>query len=332
MRKILHKIRSSEKGYKIASNILGCKIIANNCIYQHFYKRKINQSILKLEGKMPSIDIGITNLCNADCIMCPHRNIKKFGTMKMNLYKKIIDDVSQCGIESVNLSFFGEAMLDKTLIDKIIYAKSKNLKVGFFTNAALMFKDKSKEMIDAGIDRITVSMDSNDKKIYEKIRVNCEYNDVKKNILDFLELRKKSKKKITVSMVAVLMDENYNNLKEYHSFWGPKVDSINLINMENRSDSFDKKSKKSLSYKKGLIREPCPLIWEHMVIDWDGKVVLCCNDYLHEVVVGDLNKETIKDVWFGNKINMFRSIHKKSEFKKLPFCDRCNKRTIWWLR
>ncbi len=294
IKKILHKIRSSEKGYKAASNILGNKIISNNSLYQYFYKKRTESAISKLEKELPAIDIGITNLCNADCIMCPHRNIKKFGTMEMSLYKKIIDDVVDCGIKSVNLSFFGEAMLDKTLIEKIKYAKYKGLSVGFFTNAALMFEDKSRDMIDAGIDRITVSMDSNKKDAYEKIRQNCSYDDVRNNILKFLELRKKSKKKINVSMVAVLMDENYDELKEYYNFWKPKVDTINLINMENRSDSFDKKSKKSLSYKKGLVREPCALLWQRMVIDWDGEVVICCNDYLHEVVLGNLNKESIK--------------------------------------
>lgn len=331
IKKILYKIRSSERGYKFANKILASKIISNNGIYQHSYRKKINKTIEKLEEAMPSIDIGTTNLCNANCIMCPHHKIKKFGTMKMDLYKKIIDDVVNCGIKSVNLSFFGEAMLDKTLNKKIKYAKSKGLKVGFFTNAALMFENRSKEILDAGIDTITVSMDSNDKEIYEKIRKNCKYEDVRNNILKFLELRKKSGRNITVNMVAVLMDENYNTLKEYYDFWGPKVDNINLINMENRSGSFDKKSKKSLSYKKGLIREPCSLIWKHMVIDWDGEVVLCCNDCLHEIVLGNLNKESIKDVWFGKRIKAIRKIHKEGDFSKIPFCNRCNKRTIWWL-
>ena len=331
MRKILGKIRSSEKGYKIASKILGAKIINNNFIYQHFYKKKIGKVISDLENKMPAIDIGITNLCNANCIMCPHYKIKKFGTMKMKLYRKIIDDVVSCGIRGVNLSFFGEAMLDKTLVEKIKYAKSKNLNVGFFTNAALMFKDKSREIIKAGIDNITVSMDSNNKKMYEKIRVNCSYDDVRKNILDFLKIRRKLKSNVKINMVAVLMDENYNDLKEYYKFWGNKVDGINLINMENRSDSFDKASKKSLSYQKGIVREPCMLLWDHMVVDWDGEVVLCCNDYAHEVVIGNLNKESIKDVWFGCKLKKIREIHLKGEFFRLPFCDRCNKRTIWWL-
>ncbi len=331
MRKILAKIRGSEKGYKLASNILGNKVLANNSIYQHFYRRKINNVISKLENSMPAVDIGITNLCNANCIMCPHYKIKKFGTMTMKLYKKIIDDVALCGIESVNLSFFGEAMLDKTLIEKIKYAKSKDLKVGFFTNAALMFKDKSRELIEAGIDSITVSMDSNNKEMYEKIRVNCSYDDVKKNILDFLEIRKELESDVKLGLVAVLMDENYNELKDYYKFWKKKVDGINLINMENRSDSFDKKSKKSLSYQKDMIREPCFLLWSHLVVDWDGEVVLCCNDYAHEVVVGNLNKESIRDVWFGGKMKAIREIHKRGEFFKIPFCDKCNKRTIWWL-
>ncbi len=331
IKKILRKIRSSEKGYKVASKILGNKLIVNNKLYQYLYNKKIAYSIRKFEGIMPSIEIGITNKCNADCIMCPHRNIKDFGTMTMKLYKKIIDDVVSCGIKSINLTFFGEPMLDPELSDKIKYATDMGIMVSFFTNAALMTKKRSIEILEAGLSSITVSMDSNNKETYEKIRKNCKYEIVKKNILDFLEARRELNKDIKVGMTAVLMDENYKELKEYYDFWKPRVDSINLVNMQNRSDSFTKSSKKSLYYKKDLIREPCRLLWSSMVIDWNGDVVLCCNDYLHEVVLGNLNKESIKEVWFGKKIKALRGIHKKREFSKIPFCDKCNKRTIWWL-
>ena len=48
-------------------------------------------------------------------------------------------------------------------------------------------------------------------------------------------------------------------------------------------------------------------------------------------LTANLNKESIKDVWFGGKMNAIREIHKRGEFFKIPFCNKCNKRTIWWL-
>ena len=327
----LSKIRSTEKGYKIASKILGNSLVSNNTIYQYFYNRKIKRGILELDGRMPGIEIGITNKCNADCMMCPHRNIKKFGTMTMVLYKKIIDDAYDCGIKSVNLTFFGEPMLDPELEKKVEYTVKKGLKVSFFTNASLMTKKRSVGIIKAGVDSITVSMDSMDKKTYEGIRRNLKYETVKKNILDFLVARKELGSDVKINMTAVLMDENYGELKEYYKFWETKVDNIYLVNMQNRSGSFKKKSKRSLYYKKGLIREPCRLLWSSMVIDWNGDVVLCCNDYMHEVVLGNLKNESIKEIWFGEKIKKIRDIHRKRCFSDMPFCDKCNKRTIWWL-
>ena len=331
IKKVLGKIRSSERGYKVASKILGNRAISNSKIYQYFYNKKITKAISRLKNQMPAIEIGITNKCNADCIMCPHRNIKKFGTMNMTLYKKIINDACDCGIKSVNLTFFGEPMLDPELEKKIRYTVKKEMKVGFFTNASLMTKDRSVEIIKAGVSDIVVSMDSMNKETYEGIRKNLKYDIVRKNILDFLDARKELKSDVKVCMAAVLMDENYDELREYYKFWNSKVDSINLVNMQNRSGSFNKESKKSLFYKKDLIREPCRLLWSSMVIDWNGEVVLCCNDYLHETVLGDLNKESIKEVWGGKKINVIRKIHKRRDFSKIPFCDACNKRTIWWM-
>jgi radical SAM protein with 4Fe4S-binding SPASM domain len=36
---------------------------------------------------------------------------------------------------------------------------------------------------------------------------------------------------------------------------------------------------------------------ENLVIDYNGNVILCCNDYLSSVKLGNINNEKIIDIW-----------------------------------
>jgi radical SAM protein with 4Fe4S-binding SPASM domain len=68
-----------------------------------------------------------------------------------------------------------------------------------------------------------------------------------------------------------------------------------------------------------------------MVVDWNGDVVLCCDDWNHREVLGNLKEKSIEDIWFGDRLKQIREMHLKEEFDKVPICHACNKKTIWWL-
>jgi len=73
--KILGKVRGSRVGYNLGRKVLSTPLIVNNKLYDSLYNKKINKSIEKLGKEYPwGVDIGTTNLCNAECIMCPHSN------------------------------------------------------------------------------------------------------------------------------------------------------------------------------------------------------------------------------------------------------------------
>ena len=324
IRKVGNKLRSSRIGFHILNSIFDSRLVETS-FYKKLYFKKINKVSKKLAGTLPkSIEIGITNVCNADCIMCPHRHLKKMGFMDMKLYKKIVDDAVSCGMEKVALSFFGEAMLDKNLEKRIRYAKYKGLKVSFFTNASKMDKEKAKMIIKNKVDNISVSLDSPNKETYEKIRRNLKFEDVRDNILNLIKLKKKAKSKFPlISLAMVEMEENSGEAKAFYNEWKDRVDSINMINMRNWSG----KSKK----RKAPTKYPCALLWRMIVVDWNGEVVLCCNDWNHEEVVGDLNKESIRDVWNGKKLKRIRMMHLADRINCVPVCAKCDKKTDWWL-
>jgi radical SAM protein with 4Fe4S-binding SPASM domain len=334
IKKTLNKIRSTKGGYNLGRKILSTSFLVNSKLYNSLYDKKIKRTINKLERRYPlGVDIGTTNLCNAACIMCPHSRLKKIGTMNMKLYKKIIDNCYKLGIKMITLSFFGEPFLDKTIIEKIKYAKSKRMNVGFYSNASLLNEKLAKEIIEAKLDGITISFDGYSKETYEKIRKNLKFEITKKNVLGLIKIRNKlDKKNPRINLVLVELEENKKEIGNFYKEWKEKVDSINIINMRNWANDIQKEgTKESFHFNRKIKRKPCALIWMKMVVDWNGDVVLCCDDWNHSTILGNLKKQSIEEIWKGEKLRKIREAHIKGEFHKVSLCSACNKKSVWWL-
>ena len=53
----------------------------------------------------------------------------------------------------------------------------------------------------------------------------------------------------------------------------------------------------------------CDQPWRHAAILWDGRVAPCCNFYDGQFVLGDLNQNSMAEVWNGDSIVKFRGQH-----------------------
>ncbi len=80
---MLDKLRSNRLGYILGRSLLSNSLITNSSLYISSYKKQINKMIKELESRPPVVDIGTTNMCNANCIMCPHSKLKDIGTMEI---------------------------------------------------------------------------------------------------------------------------------------------------------------------------------------------------------------------------------------------------------
>lgn len=69
---------------------------------------------------------------------------------------------------------------------------------------------------------------------------------------------------------------------------------------------------------------PCYEPRRNFTIDSYGKVLLCCNDYLSKIVLGDLTKEKIMDIWKNKKYNHLRSELAKGNRGITPICRCCD--------
>jgi radical SAM protein with 4Fe4S-binding SPASM domain len=68
---------------------------------------------------------------------------------------------------------------------------------------------------------------------------------------------------------------------------------------------------------------PCKMPWTELTVLWDGKVVPCANHYEQVNVLGDLEHETLDEVWRGPALAALRAAHLGGAVDGVPVCRDC---------
>lgn len=273
--------------------------------------------------KFPSvIRIESTNRCNANCTTCTRDKLTRpLGVMDFDLYKKIVDECAQNKIRILHLHNFGEPLLDSLLPERVKYAKEKGIRTRIFSNFSTLTEEKARQLLEAGIDEIKISIDAASKETYEAIRKNLKFAKVESNIELMLRLRNELQlKHPRISLVFVAMDNNRHEISAFKKRWQNKVDKIFITSYHNWAGGLDKGG----FIKKRLL--PCRRLWKTFTILWDGRAALCCLDFDGQVILGDLHTQTIQEIYSGEKLAAIRQQHLNWEYGKATICLSCEGR------
>ena len=116
------------------------------------------------------LNLEPTLACNLACFFCPSHNhnskeigMRTAGMMKWELYQKIMDESAEHGpLLILNMHKDGESTLHPKFVYMIRYAKDAGAAeiVHFNTNATMRKKEKIDEILESGVDDITMSIDA----------------------------------------------------------------------------------------------------------------------------------------------------------------------------
>ncbi len=309
--------------------------IISGIYYRAYYiliRRKASQGLTKL-------DIETYNVCNLRCVMCPYPDMTREKVlMSMELFKKVIDDATTNRIKGVCLNFYNEPLLDPLLFERINYAKSKGLNVMFNSNGCLLTEEKTNALLDSGLDSISFSFDAATKETYEKTRVGGDFEKTKSNIIELIKERNgRGLGKPSVAVYFVAQKDNYQEISKFKSFWKEFADEVHIGWVDARRT--EGLLPEDLKLKKSRHIYPCRSIFQRMVVMSNGKVALCCVDYDGSTVLGDLNEQTINEVWNSNNIKKLRELHLNGQGDKMNLCKGTNCGAIykegaynWWIK
>ncbi len=158
--------------------------------------------------------ISVTDRCNLRCIYCmPEKGISSIGHEEVLRYEEIIKIVkvaTELGINNIRITG-GEPLIRKDLVNLIkLLREFKEIKDLSLTTNGVFLEKHIDDLISAGLDRVNISIDSLNPKIYKHITRRGNLNDVIKG------LKKAIDSSIRPIKINVVVMKNINdNLEDF---------------------------------------------------------------------------------------------------------------------
>ncbi len=234
----------------------------------------------------------------------------------------------------IQLHGYGDPLLDKNLEAIIKKLSERNLQSYFSCNPANIDIDKTVKMMKSGLSYLKYSFESTDDEEFKQIRGNAsnftkayektlQIIDIKESlnldttiIITMIDVNRENQMEEFLNLKNKFLEKNvYIYLKSEDQQWYRQDDSLKEY-LEDRGRHVPKSE--SHGTNAILWQETCKHPWMSMTIKSDGFVTMCMEDYNNEIILGDANKDSLFDIWNGDKYKKFRNDH----FNLTP-CIKC---------
>lgn len=285
-------------------------------------ERKIDRN-LKMTEFPPQLFIGIHDgYCNLRCPCCFVHSIEKNvdpknfqGVMPIEKFAGLLEEAKTFK-PLINPYWFSEPLMNKNLRQYYQLVKEKDLPLITSTNGLLLTRDLARFFVEIKMDAISFSIDAFTGETLKKVRGIEEIDKIRDAVFMMLEARGDLiYPRIGVSFV--LSEENKHEKDDFIAYWLKYVDVIRI------NPQFDDHNR-----IKNVIRPekrvPCYAIYNKMVIDYKGDVVICTTDAFKKITIGNVFKSGIAEIWRGTELSKIRHYHETGQLDNLPLCQSCD--------
>ncbi len=274
-----------------------------------------------------ALGIETVGRCNATCGFCPHSELERNRLeMPEELFEKILRDLAEFPRDwplRVYPNMVNEPFMDKRIFERLagIQDVLPNAVITAFTNFNVLPKGWKKKI--AGVRNLNVNVSFNAAEAEEyKAVMGIDFERTVKNLRDLMALNRETgllKQPIVLSRV---MDGSERDAKYRHdckrAFEGFEEDRDYMVHVKPRTNwlgaTEDDPSPVPYFY-------PCGA-WYDMNIMCTGQVPLCCIDSKGDWAVGDVNEQSILEIYNGPKFRGLRATVDRRE--DADPCDKCS--------
>lgn len=253
-----------------------------------FFVREVTQMYRGNVPPINTIEIETINRCNNDCSFCPvnkNADTRPYKKMSMELFEKIISELSYMDYRGyISIFSNNEPLIDVRIYDMIKYAKDK------LPNAIHCLYTNGTLLDEEKFLQLTASLD---------YLVIDNYDDDLKLLNNVEPIYQKHKEdKISCKVSVIMRKKNQVLLNRGGA-------APNRVSEDNFTSS-------------------CVFPFMQLIIRPDGKISRCCQDALANTTLGDVSKETIKEVWEGHEFSDFREELINKGRNSIDFCKNCD--------
>jgi len=256
-------------------------------------KRKISKiNDVKIYNGFPLfsfVELNVNELCNRTCVFCPRVDPKTYPNQNLHMDIELASEISKQLLEVsfdgiVNISGTGEATLTKHLPLIVKKFGDKKIHIEIVTNGDFLKPKLVSDLYSSGLKQLVISMYDGPEQI--------EYFN---NLFDECGI-----------------DEDLYTLRDR---WYEEDEDYGLI-YTNRAGSMGEKL---------LSPHERPCYYPHYAtyIDWNGDVLLCCQDmYNRTVKFGNVKDKPLFDIWVDKQLMDYRKKLVRGERTISP-CNNC---------
>jgi radical SAM protein with 4Fe4S-binding SPASM domain len=274
------------------------------------------------------VSLELSSTCNMACNYCYHSDPKtlpfKKGFMSFETASRIIMQAADLGVSSLKTNYRGESTINPQF--EAITSLAKSLARGGtfidrITNSNFKFSG-TKEDVFRGLcnqTKVKVSFDSFRKDVFETQRAGGIYDLALNNIEKFYNYPGRDNV-LVIQAVRTKLNRDEDIEGEVKRRWPAALVSVRDV-VEGRVDKdLNKYAHKTRDTSE---RQSCLQSHVRIIFTWDGRALPCCPDIKEQLVIGDINKQSMREIFNSIAAKELRkSLLDKSAFDKSP-CKSC---------
>jgi len=300
------------------------------------------RDVIPLSGPF-GMYIEPTRLCNLKCFYCMHATRGQEGGVLANtgfkianmdnaLYEKVVQDIMAFPNQPKRITFsgLGEPLLNPRLGEMARQLRSAGF-VGrndVLTNGIALTPALADELVDAGINRIQISVQGLSSETYKEIAGVPVDMERYINNITYLYNNKKN-----LEVFIKIIDANFRNESEkeqFFSMFSTICDTIfveHLVVMEHQMGDHNGRTDRSLNMN-GEPFEPCEtcgIMFYFLQINIDGDTYPCSTPGLPTYfTMGNVNENTLLEIWNGKKRNELLRTNLLNGYRTFSACRECS--------
>lgn len=271
------------------------------------------------------LTIENTSYCGAKCMMCPRDEYfaeRKWTHMTMEMFQSVVHQGVALGMESLDACGFGDPFFDPNYKAKLAWVRQTYPKMKIYTSTTgHMLLEQSLDWVCESVDTLKISNFGMTKEIYEKVhKGSLKYDKIHENLLKLVS--RPDGKKPYIIFLFIVFPENEHQIEEWKAFWEPKVDEVMVWLPHNYSGSNKALSGQVIAgdAKAKSCGRP---VNGNLFVRANGDVSMCCFDFNHKLLLGDLKKESLKDILMGKPLADLRTRHEENNYCGV-LCGTCD--------
>ena len=279
-----------------------------------------------------------TNACPAKCVYCPTGDtelLRKVGRkntlMKWDLFTKIVDDMREFSrrLKMINLYKDGESLIHPRFTDMVQYLRDADVSERLWvkTNGLPLNPEYNARLVTCGLDMIGISVQHvHAQGFYDVAKVRIDYDEYRANVLDLFERSRFTDTRVSVKIADVGLSDG--DKQKFIDDFSDRCDFIAIEGLHGWSTSNLKDwrlgTDNSFDGSPRTHKIACPLTMYMLTVNSNGDISVCNDDFAHYHQLGNVNNESLIDIWNGKRLQEFRLMHLEGRRQENLACGPCD--------